>query len=310
MEIINGFIRINSIVKILDESYGSISIVIYIDYINLLVLCVTNETTTSDKNIRYDLKSPTDLILPSVSEIDNKTVKNYISNLLEYTTILGNIDNIYSKYSKGFKEDFEYRDEVGELKKDTYTTKIKDENNEEQFKISITKYTNHLKHQINNYFNPLKDYKLNIIQYTYDDYPNPDRAISKNITEFFIKVGIYINSSDKEYSNKLLSVSGYGFLIGFVDIGFTNNTEDHKDEKTIEFDPFVINFKTYNTKYGLRLTVEEYNRTEIKTKISKDFENQIPIWQNEAIQLCKETFTRFRNLKIVTNLPEPIKKES
>ena len=67
MEIINGFIRINSIVKILDESYGSISIVIYIDYINFLVLCVTNETTISDKNIRYDLKSPTDLIFLSLS---------------------------------------------------------------------------------------------------------------------------------------------------------------------------------------------------------------------------------------------------
>lgn len=306
MEIINGFVEVNSIVKILDESYGSISIVIYIDYINLLVLCVTNETTTSDKNIRYDLKSPTDLILPSVyeKENNNKTVQNYISQLLKYTDILNNIDNIYTKYSNGFTEVLKYKDDAKVLKEEPYQSKYTE--SKEQLKRSITNKYNYLKGQINNYFNPLKEYKLNILQYSYDEYKNPDPAISKNIIEYFIKVGIYINSSDKEYSNKLLNISGYGILIGIVDIGFSNNTEDHKDEKTIEFDPFVINFKTYNTKYGLRLTEKEYNRTEIQVKISKDFENQIPIWQNEAIQLCKETFTRFRNLKIVTNLPKPI----
>jgi hypothetical protein len=307
MEIINGFVEVNSTVKILDESYRSRTIVIYIDYINLLVLCVTNESTTHVDNIRYDLKSPTDLILLSVSEKENnnKTVQNYISKLLKYTDILNNIDNIYTKYSNGFTEVLKYKDDVEVLKEEPYVIKKYTEN-KEQLKRSMTNQYNNLKSKINNYFNPLKDYKLNILQYSYDEYENPDPAISKNIIEYFIKIGIYINSSDKEYSNKLLNISGYGFLIGFVDIGFTNNTEDHKDEKTIEFDPFVINLKTYNTKYGLRLTEKEYNRKEIQAKISEDFENQIPIWQNEAIQLCKETFTRFRNLKIVTNLPKPI----
>jgi len=306
MEIINGFVEVNSIVKILDESYGSISIVIYIDYINLLVLCVTNETTTSDKNIRYDLKSPTDLILPSVyeKENNNKTVRNYISQLLKYTDILNNIDNIYTKYSNGFTEVLKYKDDAQVLKEERYQSKYTE--SKEQLKRSITNKYNYLKGQINNYFNPLKEYKLNILQYSYDEYKIPDPAISTNIIEYFIKVGIYINSSDKEYSNKLLNISGYGILIGIVDIGFSNNTEDHKDEKTFEFNPFVINLNTYNLKYGLRLTKKEYNSEKILDQIKIDYNDKINDWKNEALQLCKETFTRFRNLKIVTNLPEPI----
>jgi hypothetical protein len=247
------------------------------------------------------LKSPTDLILPSVSEKENnnKTVQNYISQLLKYTDILNNIDNIYTKYSNGFTEVLKYKDDAEVLKEEPYQSKYTE--SKEQLKRSMTNQYNNLKSKINNYFYPLKDYKLNINMFTYSDevIPIPD-------LQFNIRIGIYINSSDKEYSNKLLNLSGYGILIGNINISFDNTS----NQKIIEFSPFVINLNTYNTKYRIRLTEKEYNSTKILAQIKIDYNDKINDWQDEAIQLCKETFTRFRNLKIVTNLPEPIKKKS
>lgn len=100
MEIINGFVKVNSNVKILSKSYNSSSIVAHIDYINIFVLCITNETTTTVDNIQYDSVSPTDLLIPNISEVDNyKTVQNYINYLLIYTNFVNDIDidNIYTK---------------------------------------------------------------------------------------------------------------------------------------------------------------------------------------------------------------------
>ena len=300
MEIINGFVKVNSIVKILSKSYNSPSIVIYIDYINFLVLCLTNETTTSVENLQLDIVSPTDLLIRNVSEVDNKTVQNYINNLLIYTNILNDINNIYTKYSNGFTEDFKYIDEAKELKEERI--KLKYTESKEQLKRSITGYYNDLKRKINNYFNPLKEYKLNIKQYEYNEYKNPDPAIFKNILEYSIIVGIYINSSDKAYSDKLLNISGYGLLIGNVNINFTNQVENPTDEKTIKFNPYVLLLSDYNKKYKTKLTLKDYKRNEINDQISKDFETQIPIWIEEAKQLCKEKFTQFRHLKIAQTL--------
>ena len=97
--------------------------------------------------------------------------------------------------------------------------------------------------------------------------------------------------------------------IGISDKTITNEIkafEKHRELKgliNIEFNPFILTLSAYKTKYGLKLTEKEYKRNQILDQIKKDFSANIEIWVNEALQLCIETFTRFRNLKIIQNLP-------